>query len=145
MSLAFNGCVRWIFGRWPRSIRGIDIQILEMWAVVLAINSFFPDFVQPFTRISLLVDNTSVVYALLRKTSRNSDILKLLKWFVEWSAERRCIWKVSYIATSDNVFADALSRRNLERFQEFAEDCDRPFVQCSTETRIPNEFRYLFD
>ena len=116
-----------------------------MWAVVLAIDSFFPDLVQPYTRISLLVDNTSVVYALLRKTSRNPEILKLLKWFVEWSAKRQCIWKVSYIATSDNVFADALSRRNLGRFHELAEDCDRPFVQYSTEIRIPNVFRYLFD
>ena len=116
-----------------------------MWAVVLAVNSLFPTLDQPFTRISLRVDNTSVVYALLRKTTRNLEILKLLKWFVEWAAERQCIWKVSYIATSDNVFADALSRRNLERFHEFAEDWDRSFAQYSTDIRVPNVFRHLFD
>ena len=54
------------------------------------------------------------------------------------------MWKVNYITTKDNIFADALSRGDLARFATAQRHHDRTYNINPSRIHVPEVLRTLF-
>ena len=103
------------------------IQTLEMRAVRMALEAFQDELAG--RHIHLYVDNTATVAGLNARTTRSREMMEELRRLVNRAWELDVSWFAEYIATDENVAADALSRERgalpddalatlLRRFQE---------------------------
>ena len=84
------------------------------------------------------VDNMAVVAILNKKTSKSARVLNILRRIVYWTLIGNCHITAVYIESSKNVLADALSRRQVQKFRQLSPQSD-PFP-----TQVPLEFLRVF-
>ena len=89
-------------------------------------------------RVLFHVDNMAVVAILNKKTSKSARALSILRRIVYWTLIGNCHIKAVYIESSKNFLADALSRRQFQKFRQLAPQAD-PFP-----TQVPLEFLSFF-
>ena len=68
--------------------------------------------------VPLLIDNTAFQLSLVKGRSKAERLNELLRDLFYLSVKHHCIFRPTWIATDDNVFADALSRAQWSRFFE---------------------------
>ena len=89
------------------------INVRELQAVTLAIQSFFPRPVPPRSeprRIRLKVDNQVVMYMLRHLTTPSMDLMKEVRTLFYLLEARKLLLEPEYIPSQDNTIPDRLSR-----------------------------------
>ena len=101
-----------VCGWWAADRQNCHINELELWAIWEALSHFADQWSN--VAILLRVDNTTAVAIINRMGSVSYPRLHALALRIWQFCEKRNIWlKASYIATGDNVVADAESRHEM--------------------------------
>lgn len=124
---------KWFRLQWPASWATVDISVKELVPVVIAAALWSRSWYR--CRICLHVDNLAVV-SILRKQSVASPIANhLLRCLYVYSALFQFDYTAEHIPGVDNIEADALSRKNMNRFSSL--------LPHATQTHIPSSLQEL--
>ncbi len=119
----------WIQGRWTSSQTCCNIAVLELYPIFLLIH-MFKDKIKG-SRIIFHCDNQAIVHVLNKQSSRDKDIMALLRPLILVLLKNDISFIAQYIPSEDNYLADTLSR-----FQETPEILSR-FGMKPSPTPIP--------
>ena len=72
--------------------------------------------------VPVFIDNSAFQLSLRKGWSKAQRMTEIIKQLHELSVEFDCVFMPIWISTHDNIGADALSRNDLDRFQEWAKD-----------------------
>ena len=104
-----------------------SINWRELYAIVVAAATFGMHW--QGKRINFHCDNMSVVYVLSSGTSRNPDLMCLVRELFFVAAMYQFEFRATYINTKVNLIADSLSRYNWRLFHEVAPDANPCMTQ----------------
>ena len=99
---------RWFAGKWPASCLGLNIALLEIYPICLAIKLWSHNLANKC--IILNSDNMAVVHVLNNFTSKDLDILTLLRVIVLQCMFHNILIRAKHIPGARNICADLLSR-----------------------------------
>lgn len=126
----------WAHFTWPIGIKNSplirNLAYLEMVPVLLAV--YLWGNLLKNKRIILQIDNLALVSILNKSSSKDKNIMILVRQFVLMSMMYNIHFKAVHIESSENKLADALSRFQMEKFRLLAPSAD------SVPTAIPEEF-----
>ena len=112
----------WLQGTWSTKQHSQDIQWRELYTVVAAAHTWG----EQWARKRLLVhcDNQAVVHIWQAGTSKNSDLMALVRTLFLKAATHNFTILLQHIQGVDNGIADSLSRSQFHRFRRLAPDAD---------------------
>ena len=124
-SLGFGALFKthWIMGAWPEQIKDIPITIKEMFPIVLALEIWGQELRDQC--IILHIDNIAVVYILNKQSSKDKDIMVLVRRFVLACMKFNILTKCVHLEGSSNILPDLVSRFQIEEFRRLAPQMDR--------------------
>ena len=122
--------LNWFKGTWPQSF--IDnckpsIKFLELFGVVSSVLLWGGNFMN--RRICLFCDNQAVVNMINHSTSSCKNCMKLIRKLTLVSMELNLRVFAKFIPKKSNFFADALSRNQMTRFWNLAQQHGRVMNQ----------------
>ena len=104
----------------PRNyLKEYAIPHFEMLSVVVALNTFAPYFPEN-AKILIRTDNTTVESVLKKKDNKDLFLQDGLRWSLMFARKHHIRLWVNYIWTEDNVYADLLSRFDIQKFLEYS-------------------------
>ena len=106
----------WLQGRFHSSWKDKHISPKEFLPIILALRAWHP--VLANKRILFLSDNSTVVAAINNQTSKDHDIMSLLRQFVVLCMQYNILFKGKHIPGKINTVADAISRFQIEKARE---------------------------
>ena len=112
----FNG--HWFFGSWTESQRPLSIAYKELFPIVVAAHLWGTQWVA--RRIEFLSDNESVVAILKSGTSKDRNLMVLLRYLTRLAIHHSFSFTASSVRGKDNPVADAISRFQFQRFRQLA-------------------------
>ena len=128
-------CGRWAQFRWPSSWKNLPIlrnmSFLELIPVVLALY-LWSDILQA-KKILFHIDNLALVGIINKRTSKDKQIMKLVRPLVLLTMLNDIQLKARYINTTQNSITDALSRFQMHRFRLLAPQAEKQPAPVSTE------------
>ena len=127
----------WIADTWPPPLQGRSIQWKELYPIALACLLWGHSWSQK--KILFHCDNQAVVDIWVSGTSRDPDIMHLVRSIFFSGATHHFTILVAHIAGTDNSIADSLSRLQIVRFHQLAPAADL------TPTPIPLSARTLWN
>ena len=96
-------------GKWPKSLSGLHINLLELEAVFLALRAFKPFLQNKHTLIC--TDNTTVAYYINKGGGvRSRSLSKRAEDLLRWCHDAQILISAKYIPGKLNIVADSLSR-----------------------------------
>ena len=98
-----------IQGLFPESWKNLDIQVLELYPIVLLVNLFADDFKNKC--ITIHCDNIAIVYALNFQTSKNKRVMQLLRPLILTLLVNNIRFQALHIPGKKNILCDKLSRQ----------------------------------
>ena len=104
----------WFVGVWSSAQMPLSIAYKELFPVALAASLWGHQW--SAKRVEFCSDNTAVVEVLRSGTSRDSNMMVLLRHLSMLAA--RLAFTARHVAGSSNVVADALSRFDFQRFRQ---------------------------
>ena len=117
----FNG--KWFQGRWPDDgYKKKSIAWLEFFPIVVAVVLWGP--LLKGKKIIIRSDNKPVENILNKQSSKCSDIMKLVRFFILQCLKFNLTFCAKHIVGKNNNIADALSRFQMERFRFLAPGAD---------------------
>lgn len=120
----------WVQGTWPQSWVKKNIALLELYPICLLIHLFKHKL--SGANILFHCDNQAIVTIINKQTSKNKDIMQLLRPLILALMTNNITFKAVYLSTHDNTLADAISR-----FQETTDLLTRHGLQ-SSPTTVPS-------
>lgn len=123
---AFLGS-EWFNGRWLPHQRALSIAYKELFPVVLAAHVWCSDWARK--RILFRVDNEAVVHILNSRTSKDPNIMHLMRSLLLLAAHHNFSFSAIHVPGIHNGIADALSRFNWQAFYILAPAALRQPVQ----------------
>ena len=120
---------QWFFGTWSASQKSLSIASKELFPIVVAAHLWGPQWTS--RRVEFLCDNMSVVAVLSSSTSREGDLMTLLRYLALLAVRHSLSFTASSVHGRANPVADALSRFQFQQFRLLA-----PLVEQSP-TLIP--------
>ena len=127
---AFWGA-EWFQLEWAGLLQEAHIAIKELVPVVIA-TAIWGNQWRGKT-VQVLSDNTAVVTAINKNTTRLKESAHLLRCLAFMSASFQCQLRASHIPGSHNTSADALSRNNLTLFRSLNPQAQQKATQISAE------------
>ena len=109
---------QWFFGGWNEQWRGQSITLLELYPIVLAIEVWAKELAN--SCIEFHTDNMAVSEIINKQTSRQVEIMALVRRLVFTSLKYNIMFKAYHVPGKYNVLADALSRLQVETFKKLA-------------------------
>lgn len=129
-------CGRWAQFAWPETWRGLPLMrnmaLLELIPVVLALYLWACDLRNK--KIVFRIDNSALVSAVNKQTSKDKQIMKLIRSLVLLTMLNNIQFRAIHIDGACNVIADAISRFQMQRFRSLAPAADL------IPAMIPDEF-----
>ena len=112
----FNG--EWFIVPLDAEQKSRSINWRELYAIVVAVATWG----SKLTSKQLLIhcDNMAVCHILKSGTSKNIQIMTLVRLLFYYCAQYNCVCSAEYISTHDNTLADSLSRLQLSKFRTLA-------------------------
>ena len=113
---------KWFAPKWSDEWKKLHICIRELFPIVIALElwgSFLCN--RP---IKFYTDNMSIVHVINRKTSKDKQIMNLLRKLVTRSLHYNIVFEAQHIQDLQNVIADKLSRFQLQDLQILAPQLD---------------------
>ena len=99
----------YLVGRFPDAWKDLGIQLLELYPIYLVLEVFASDLANK--RVVVSCDNSSVVAALNSLTSRNANLMKLLRRVVLTLLRNNISVHAVHVPGRLNLICDALSRQ----------------------------------
>ncbi|MCG7879258.1 MAG: hypothetical protein N0C90_23430, partial [Candidatus Thiodiazotropha endolucinida] len=96
----------------------LNITILELYPVVVAINVWGHLWKNHCVRF--YTDNQALVHILNRQTSKDKNIMKLVRWLVLACLHHNVMFQSEHISGCKNVLADSLSRLQVAEFRRLS-------------------------
>jgi hypothetical protein len=121
---------RYLQGRWPTSWLHHSIALKELFPITLAIELWGNSLSNK--RIMFFCDNSSVVSIINSQTSKQSDIMRLVRRLTIASMSFNILFRAQHIPGVDNVVSDRLSR-----FAEFQARLAAPALNSSPDAIPP--------
>ena len=109
---------QWFYGEWPESWKAKNIATLELFPIVLALKMWHLKFKDQ--SIIFFSDNEAVVQVINRKTTKDKELLALLRELVLVCLQNNIMFRARHIAGHRNILADSLSRLQVEKFHSAA-------------------------
>ena len=106
----------WFVGVWSSAQMPLSIAYKELFPVALAASLWGHQW--SAKRVEFCSDNTAVVEVLRSGTSRDSNMMVLLRHLSMLAARHSFAFTARHVAGSSNVVADALSRFDFQRFRQ---------------------------
>ena len=113
----------WFFNQWPADLLPFGIAWKELFPIVLALEIWGPDLKNKC--ITLHSDNEAVVHMLNKQTSKDTDIMHLVRRFVLSCMKYNLLIHAVHIPGKFNVLPDALSRLQIDKFRSLAPWMDK--------------------
>jgi hypothetical protein len=121
---------QWISAEWSISqlaaakrAKATSSTFLEMLAVAIAVFTFCPG--HAGKDISLFCDNAAVVCACNIGVCKNSHLMSLIRDIFFCTARYQFRLRLTHLSGTSNIFADSLSRLQVQHFKRLFPDCDR--------------------
>ena len=102
---------RYLYGSYPPAWKNLDVQVLELYPIFILVNVFAKKFSN--LRIDFHCDNSSVVSAINKQTSKNKDVMHLLRPMVLLMLENNITFRSQHIPGNLNTLCDLLSRNQV--------------------------------
>ena len=133
-TIGFGGAfgTKWFHGCWSARCRGINIAILELYPICLALHMWAD--ILSNRCLTINSDNMSVVCVLNTFTSKEHNIMTLLRKLTLLVMEHNILIRAQHIAGSLNILTDLLSRNQVTKAKLHA-----PYLD-SQATTIPSEW-----
>lgn len=130
-SLGFGAVFRthWFYGPWPKDMEKFNITWKELFPIVLALEVWGP--MLKNSCITLHSDNYAVVYILNKQTSKDQDIMYLVRRHVLCCMKYNLLIKAVHVPGRLNVLPDLLSRLQVSKFHTAAPWMDSQPTQVS--------------
>ena len=127
---ALFGC-HWFHGVWPSTWRNKGIVLLELYPIMASLWIWGSDLKNK--RIVIHTDNEALVAILNSSTSRDSEVMVLLRYLIIACMKFNIQIKSVHISGKRNILCDLLSRFQVDQFLKLA-----PWV-ANAPTRIPEQ------
>ena len=108
----------WFAGRWSPLQIPLSITYKELFPIVLAASRWGHQW--STKRVEFCSDNTAVVEVLRSGTSRDSNLMVLLRHLSLLAARHSFVFTARHIPGKSNAIADAISRFEFQRFHQLA-------------------------
>ena len=102
-----------ISGRFPTSWQRLDIQVLELYPILVLVGINASEMKDSIIRVRC--DNQALVHCLNKLTSKNSSVMKLMRTLVLFLLANNISLVAEYITSKDNWLCDTLSREQVSR------------------------------
>jgi len=109
---------QWFYGGWAVSQQPRSMAYKELFPIVVAAHLWGSQW--SMQRVEFLCDNESVVAVLSSGTSRDADLMVLLRYLALLAVRHSFSFKASSVRGKANLVADSLSRFQLLRFRHLA-------------------------
>ena len=109
---------QWFVGTWSASQESLSIAYKELFPIVVAAHLWGPQWTS--RRVEFLCDNMSVVAVLSSGTSREGNLMILLRYLALLAVRHSFSFTASSVRGKANPVADALSRFQFQRFRLLA-------------------------
>lgn len=120
-----------------------NIQHFEMISVITLIHTYTKEIVNHESRgIMVFNDNKPIVWDIINKSAKDEFLMACISWLIMWSVKNKTWFTIHDIRTHDNFYADALSRFDLKRFHELANENNNHFIRKSSDPIFPNIWDY---
>ncbi len=106
------------YSTWPESWKKHNIVLLELYPILLAFKMFRKKLQN--MRVILHTDNQALVHIINNQTSKDPNIMVLVRDLVLTLLQNNTEVTAVYISTKNNYLADALSRLQVDVFHEMA-------------------------
>ena len=127
---------RWLMGAWPSWLRGVDIGVQELIAVVVPIQVWAAALANRCVLVRS--DNNGVVAALNSQSSRSSVAMRWLRHLFLLTVRHNILLRAIHVPGTQNAAPDALSRGRPQVFRDL-----RPGADCSPATWAWDDFAML--
>ena len=109
----------WFFGEWPPSWKAYNIAILEMYPIVVAVETWAGAMANKC--IVFYSDNAAVVAIINSLTSKDKQIMVLVRRLVLTCLRFNILFQAKHVQGVNNTLADLISRLKVEKFRAVAE------------------------
>ena len=109
---------QWFYGGWAVSQQPRSMAYKELFPIVVAAHLWGSQW--SMQRVEFLCDNESVVAVLSSGTSRDADLMVLLRYLALLAVRHSFSFKASSVRGKANLVADSLSRFQLLHFRHLA-------------------------
>ena len=123
-SIGYGGFLNtsWFYGKWPVQCVSLNITILELYPIVLSLYIFGQQLKNKC--VLFLTDNEAVVHIINRQTSKDKQIMILVRLLVTTCLRYNINFRSKHVAGKFNNKADALSRLQIQKFRSLAPEAD---------------------
>ena len=114
---------KWFAAEWSESLSLMQIAIKELFPIVLALEIWGSEMANK--KILFMSDNMAVVEVINKQTSREKNLMHLLRRLVLVCLSKNILFRAKHIPGKYNVIADRLSRLQFQRAREAAPFLDQ--------------------
>ena len=104
----------WAYGKWESQMSNYHITVLELYPIVLSIHLFAETLSNKV--VLFLTDNEALIPIINKGTSKDSNIMKLIRLMVVQCLRSNILVKAKHISGVENTRPDCLSRLQVEKF-----------------------------
>ena len=108
----------WWYGKWPDNWANLNIAILEFYPIVLSLHLWGADVSN--RSILFFTDNEVLVHVINKQSYKDKALMALVRKLVLICLQFNVAFKAKHIPGVNNVLADALSRLQVQKFQQLA-------------------------
>lgn len=109
---------KWFYGPFPENWKNINIMTLEFYPIILAIELWGP--LWRNHSILLFTDNEALVSVINKQSTSDGQAMKMVRYMVLRCLQFNILFKAKHIPGKKNIFADYLSRLQVEQFLKIA-------------------------
>lgn len=114
---------KWFAAEWSESLSLLQIAIKELFPIVLSLEIWGSEMANK--KILFMSDNMAVVEVINKQTSREKNLMHLLRRLVLVCLSKNILFRAKHIPGKYNVIADRLSRLQFQRAREAAPFLDQ--------------------
>lgn len=114
---------RWFNGKWPSALENMSIAFKELFPITLALEIWGSDLRNECVIIHS--DNRAVVCIINKQTSKDQNIMKLVRRLVLCCMKHNILIRAEHIPGKCNILSDCLSRFQIYKFHKLAPQMDK--------------------
>ena len=113
----------WFIGTFSEEEKQVHITVRELYPIALSI-AIWPHFFANKC-VLFLCDNKAVVYIIKKQTSKDKNIMSVLRFFVVQCMKNNVLFRAKHVPGHKNVLADLLSRQQVKRAHQVQPDLNQ--------------------
>lgn len=112
----------YFYGSWNEDWRTYNITLKELYPIVLSVEIWGHRMAN--RAVCFNCDNESVVFILNKQTSKDKGVMFLIRKLVFLSLKFNILFRAVHIPGKKNIFSDALSRFQIDKFHYLKPEAD---------------------